>query len=240
MEISVILPAYREADNLRKILPYLKRNLDRLEVPYEVLVIDTMEPLDNAKEVCDKNNVRYVPRKNGNYYGDAIRTGFGEAKGKYIVVMDADGSHDARYIRRFYSRITKGKWNLIIGSRYCRGGSSDNNLVQKFMSWMLNFIYCIIFGLRVKDVSNSFRMYTGDMVRRLELECDNFDIVEEILIKMSVLSPELRILEVPISFHKRQFGESKRNLVQFIISYLSTIKKLWHFKKNIKKQARIK
>ena len=74
MTISVVLPAYQEAENLKNILPNIHKVL--ASVNHEILVIDTMEPMDNTREICLANDVRYVPRTGGNFYGDAIRTGF--------------------------------------------------------------------------------------------------------------------------------------------------------------------
>ena len=80
MTISVVLPAYQEAENLKNILPNIHKVLD--SVDHEILVIDTMEPMDNTREICLTNDTRYVPRTGGNFYGDAIRTGFAGATGK--------------------------------------------------------------------------------------------------------------------------------------------------------------
>lgn len=228
MTISVVLPAYQEAENLKNILPNIHEVLK--DVDHEVLVIDTMEPMDNTEEVCRENHTRYIPRTGGNLYGDAIRTGFASATGKYTVIMDADGSHDPREILNFLEVMEQGKTDLVIGSRYCKGGYTDNNFILRFMSWALNVTYRVFFGLKVKDVSDSFRMYKTQQIQQLQFECDNFDIVEEILIKLSYSFDPYIIRELPISFNKRVAGESKRDLVKFIISYITTIRKLLRIK----------
>ena len=158
MKISVILPAYLEAENLRNILPKLKKNLENIQAPYEILVIDTMEAMDDTEEVCSQYDCRYIHREGGNLYGNAMRTGFKIAEGEYVVVMDADGSHDPKEISRFYTEMQTGKYDLIIGSRYCKGGKTDNSFILRFMSRILNISYKIMFGLKVEDVSDSFRM----------------------------------------------------------------------------------
>lgn len=233
MIISIVLPAYLEAGNLKKILPRIHNELSEIE--HEILVVDTMKPMDNTMEVCAENNAVYTPRKGGNNYGDAIRTGFSEASGKYIVVMDADGSHDPKEIKRFYNEVESGNFDLVIGSRYCKGGYTDNPAILRFMSWILNVVYRFIFGLKVKDVSDSYRLYVAKQVKALDLECDNFDIVEEILIKLNIYTDNFRIKEVPISFNKRDEGTSKRHLMAFIGSYLKTIKKLLKIKRKASK-----
>ena len=90
----------------------------------------------------------------------------------------------------------------------------------------MNLIFRLVLGLQCADVSNSFRLYRGDDIRSLTLTCENFDIVEEILIKLVVPSPEYRVREIPFTFRKRAHGESKRRLVAFAFGYLATLWKL--------------
>lgn len=237
-EISVVLPAYHEAENLVSILPRLNHVMQALGKPYEILVIDTEQPTDNTAEICSRNGAVCIPRTGGNLYGDAIRTGFAKASGRFLVIMDADGSHDPAVIPKMYRVMQKQKAGLVIGSRYCKNGSTDNNAVLRLMSWMLNVTYRTMFGLRVKDVSDSFRMYRTRMLRPMQFECSNFDIVEEILIRLHYQYPRAAIIEIPIRFSKRAAGESKRDLFRFILSYLSTMKKLLKIKRSIRRSRR--
>lgn len=238
--VSIVLPAYNEAANLTNILPKIRSALKDASFDYEILVIDTVQPTDNTKTICEKNSARYISRAPENFYGDAIRTGFASAGGEYIVVMDADGSHDPAEITRFYSEIQSGNYDLIIGSRYCKGGNTDNNFFLKFMSWLLNVTYRVMFGLKVKDVSDSFRMYKADQIRSMKFECDNFDIVEEILVKLNLTVDGFSAKEVPISFQKRAEGESKRDLGKFILSYIKTMQRLLQIARKTKTEKKEK
>ena len=226
MILSVVLPCYQEADNLDNLLPKIKSILSDMGVESEILVIDTMTEMDNTRNICDKYDVKYIPRSGGNSYGNAIRTGIEKADGKYILFMDSDGSHNPEDIQRLYSTIVNQNDDIVIGSRYIKGGSTENPFVLVFMSYLLNISYKIVFNLNIKDVSNSFRIYDFDKLKNIKLECDNFDIVEEILIKEKNKHKKLKISEIPISFNKRMYGESKRDLINFIFSYLGTMAKL--------------
>jgi dolichol-phosphate mannosyltransferase len=223
-DLSVVLPAYLEEENLRVVLPRLNLTLKALPLTYEILVIDTQTPMDHTAEVCKANQVRYLNRKNGNSFGNAVRTGIDGAQGKRILFMDADGSHTPEFIPELYSRI--GQADVVIASRYVEGGFTENSRALVWMSLALNITYSVLLGLKCKDVSNSFKIYRADQLKELELTCQNFDIVEEILYKLRVLNPGFKIVEVPFSFKKRMFGETKRNLVAFIMTYLVTIIKL--------------
>jgi dolichol-phosphate mannosyltransferase len=78
-------------------------------------------------------------------------------------------------------------------------------------------------------VSNSYRLYRALQLRSLTLKCDNFDVVEEILFKLSRQYRGLRIREVPFTFKQRMFGKTKRNLVLFILTYVYTLIRLRFF-----------
>lgn len=227
--VSLILPAYKEAENWQTILPKIHEAFKKLPCPYEILVVDTVEPMDNTKVVCEANGAFYVVRKNGNLYGDAIRTGIETAKYSRTSVMDADGSHNPEDIVRLYEKMDEG-YDLCIGSRYMKGGDTDNNFILKLMSYCLNLTFRILFDLNVKDVSNSMRMYDSEKLKSIKIECDNFDLVEEILIKLRYKFRDIKITEIPVCFNKRFKGKSKRCLWVFIISYFQTIIKLWKFK----------
>ncbi len=233
MKLSVMMPCYQEAENLEVILPQIDHVLKELDIPSEILAVDTMSPMDATPSLCERlvhegmTSLRYIQRRGGNNYGDAIRTGFAEARGEYLIVMDADGSHDPKDIARLYREMESApNCTVVIGSRYMKGGDTDNGLILKLMSRTLNVFYRVLFNLKVKDVSDSYRIYRTRLLKRMEFECDNFDIVEEILIKLRDRYPKREIREIPVYFNKRAYGESKRDLVRFIFSYLSTIKRL--------------
>jgi len=224
IELSVILPSYLEEENLRLLLPRLHDTLRKLTDSYEVIVMDTVAPLDNTRSVCEASGARYANRKPGNAFGDAVRSGILEARGEYMLFMDADGSHPPEFIPQLFRFIRE--YDIIIASRYIPGGYTENNRLQVFMSRALNFTYALVLNLDCKDVSNSFKIYRSSLLRGLSLRSNNFDIIEEILFKISKNNKNVKIKEVPFSFKKRMFGETKRNLLSFVATYLYTLLKL--------------
>jgi dolichol-phosphate mannosyltransferase len=229
MKLSIILPSYKEAENLKIILPLIVQVIQE-RVEFEICVIDSQLPMDNTKEICEGfERVRYINREGGNRYGDAIRTGISEAKGEYIVVMDADGSHHPKYILEMLPLLNEGV-DVVIGSRYCGGGKTENKFLLRFLSKIVNTLYSILFGLNIKDVSNSFRGYKSTIIKSLKLACNNFDIVEEILIKIIASEKGVVLREIPILFEKRKTGKSKRVFIVFAISYFKSIIKIKRMK----------
>lgn len=224
--LSVVIPSYQEEKNLKIILPGLLSVLDKIEPSYEVLIIDTMEPMDETKSFCASldSRFRYLNRKKGNSFGDGVRTGITEAQGKYLIFMDADGSHDPEFISELYRY--KDEFDVVIASRYIAGGATKNSKTLILMSRIVNLIYSFVLNLNCYDVSNSFKLYkTGDL-KKLKLLCNNFDIVEEILFKLKRDNKNLTIKELPFTFDKRMFGKTKRNLFIFMLTYIYTLIKL--------------
>lgn len=224
IELSLILPAFEESRNLEVLLPALKAALDGEEVNYEILVIDTERPLDDTPDVCARNGVSYHPRKGGALYSHAVKTGISASLGKWILFMDSDGSHPVSMVPVLWSR--RNEADLIIASRYVKDGRTENPAILIFLSLVVNAVFRLVLGLKCRDVSNSFRLYDGEELRSLSLECENFDIIEEILIKLSLSKKDFAALEVPFTFGTRKAGKTKRNLLKFAVSYLGTLWKL--------------
>jgi dolichol-phosphate mannosyltransferase len=224
LELSIVLPAYREAAALTKLLPSLKSRAAELTGAYEILVVDSQQPLDETVDVCRTNAVRHLFRRYGNLYGDAVRTGIEEAAGRYIVFVDADGSHNPAHLKLLWEQ--RERYDVVIGSRYVAGGHTENPAILIFMSWVVNVVFRLVFQLHCKDVSNSFRLYRAELLKPLRLQCHHFDIVEELLILLS----DRRIVEVPVTFERRKAGESKRKLLLFAIGYVWTLIRLLKIK----------
>lgn len=223
-DLSVVIPAYLEEENLRILLPRINAVLNDMKISYEVLIVDTLVTKDNTKSVCDEFKAHYINRRGGNNYGDAVRTGISSSHGEFMIFMDADGSHTPEFIRDIYGN-REGN-DVVIASRYIAGGDTDNSKILIFMSLVVNVVYSVVLNLNCKDVSNSFKLYKTADIKRLNLKCGNFDIVEEILFRLKRNKNDLKIKEIPYVFKKRMFGNTKRNLLLFMLSYVFTLLKL--------------
>lgn len=232
-DLSVVLPAFEEAENLAWFLPRLRGVLGDLGVRHEILVIDTSIPRDDTPGTCREQGVGYFNREGGDLYSHAVKTGIARSRGRWVVMMDCDGSHDPEVIPRLWAQRVRA--NLVVASRYVRGGHTENPAILVGLSLLVNLAFRWVLRLRCRDVSNSFRLYEGEELRALRLECSNFDIVEEILIKLSFGRPGFSVREIPFTFGRRRAGRTKRDLVAFALSYLSTLAKFYRLEKKIGK-----
>lgn len=235
-DLTIALPAYEEGPNLENLLPRLQRVIADLGARAEILVVDTEAPRDDTPAICERLGVTYLARQGGSLYSHAVRTAIAASRGRWVLFMDADGSHAPEFIRSLWAE--RETTDLVIASRYVHGGHTENPAILILLSRIVNVVFRLALGLRCADVSNSFRLYRGDDVRALTLRCENFDIVEEILVDLVFTRPGYRVKEIPFTFQKRQEGRTKRDLFSFALSYLATLARLRRLKRNLRAEGR--
>lgn len=226
-KVSVLIPAFQEMVNLRWLLPRVFDSLP-INTDAEVIVVVERDCSDDAQKELADLGAQVLVRAPSDSFGDAMRTGLAKAceQSPWVVVLDADGSHDPATIPILLSVGEDKSADVVIASRYTSGGGSDNGLALYWMSRLLNFGYGAVLGIKIKDVSTNYKLYRSSLLSPGDLRCDNFDIVEEILALALMNKADLTIIEVPDHFYERKAGESKRKLGPFIASYLVTLYRL--------------
>ena len=199
--------------------------MDSLNEEYEMIVVDTDKPTDNTEAVCQQYGARYVNQEEPGF-GGAYRKGISVMKGDKMLVLDSDGSHNPIYIPDIYNKYITG-YDVVIGSRYTKGGKTEDAVSSRIMSHILNGVFRVVTGVKAKDLSTNFRMYRADVLREIKLTSTNYDVLEEVLLLMKLkIGKNFKVGEIPITFNKRIAGESKRRLIPFIISYIKTMFRL--------------
>jgi dolichol-phosphate mannosyltransferase len=245
MELSVVIPAWKEADNLAKLLPQLHAALSDLDdgrrsgkglgskdasqqaISYEIIVVDN-HSADGTAEVCAAEGATLVQQTEPGY-GGALWAGFERAQGEYVLTMDADLSHEPDFVQNMWRARTDGE--VIIASRYVEGGSAEMSRYREILSIILNTVYTKVLDLPLKDISSGFRLYQASALRGLDLESNDFDALEEILLKCYARGH--RIIEIPFRYVPRVTGKSKVKLWQFGVSYLRTLARMWKLRNSV-------
>lgn len=224
MATSVVLLAYKEEENLRVLLPQIMEEVEKQGEEYEIIVVDTAKPMDGTGALCEGLGIRYVNQRYPNF-GGAFRTGIEEARYDKFLILDSDGSHHPKYISDLFAAKRTGA-DVVIGSRYVKGGQNHDAKTSVLMSRILNQVFRLAIGVNAHDISTDYRLYDTAQLKAVELSCENYDILQEVLLKLRLNNRKLVIKEVPISFDKRMFGESKRRLLPFVFSYMRTLCRL--------------
>jgi glycosyltransferase involved in cell wall biosynthesis len=211
-EFLAIIPTYNEITSIGILLPQL------LELDLDILIVDDGSP-DGTANACrtialESGRVVVVERKKKLGLGSAYKAGFkyGQDRGyKYLIQMDADGSHQVADLQNLISTMESTEPDLVIGSRWIAGGAVKNwALHREWLSRLANIYARILLGGHVRDLTAGFRIYRSSKLSEIDLA----DIKSEgycFQIEMSKRSAQngAQIIEVPITFIERKFGQSK-------------------------------
>ena len=223
LDISVVLPTYDEAQNIGPLIAALRRALGDLRNPagnplsHEIIVVDAGSRDDTLPKARGAGATAFVQTQPG--YGMALKEGFAAARGRYIVTMDADLSHDPALLPAMMASISGA--DVVIASRYVKGGSSAGSAFRRVLSIILNCIYSSALRLPIKDVSCGYRIYDRRVLDGIQVTCRNFDALEEILIR--ACQNGARIVEVPLKCGLRAHGKSHARIIPFAFSYSKTL-----------------
>lgn len=207
-----ILPTYKEADNLKILIPQLLK-INNLSV----LVIDDSSP-DNTQDVINILKKKYPGkishfRRKERGRATAGIIGFKKAlekNPKFIIEMDADLSHRPQDLKKMLSKIEN--YDVIIGSRFIKGGLDlREGIFRQLLSRISRIFYKIITGLSIKDIGSGFKCYKSYVVKKL-LETNFFSTAGTSIcleINFKLVKQRFKIHEIPIEFVDRIYGRSK-------------------------------
>ncbi|MBE7557631.1 glycosyltransferase [bacterium] len=226
-ELTILLPVLDEAMNLEVLLPAIHDVAGRLSVSYEILVVDGGSQ-DGSREIADRRGARTLAQESPGY-GGALRDGIRAARGRFILTMDSDLSHDPIVITQLFA--ARHKADVIVASRYMPGGEADMPRLRYWLSRTLNVVFRFVLSLSVRDVSSGFRLYRAAIFREIDITRRNFDALEEILVK--ALARGFRLLELPFRYKPRHTGETHARLWAFGRAYLGTLFQMWKLRNSI-------
>ncbi len=227
--LSIIIPTYREADN---ILPLVGRIRAALEpaIVYEIVFVD-----DNSRDgiaarveevVRAGAPVRLIVRTDERGLSSAVLRGFREARGDVLLCMDADMSHPPEAIPQMFQTLQAQQADLVVGSRYVAGGSVEEG--WGFYRWLNSQVALWLARplSKVRDNGAGFFMLPA---RVFKLGRDLNPIGYKMLIEISVKCPCQKVVELPIHFSDRKFGQSKLSTREQVL-YLRHLKRLYDYK----------
>ncbi|HEU0293705.1 MAG TPA: polyprenol monophosphomannose synthase [Anaerolineales bacterium] len=235
MKITIVLPTFNEAENL----PKLVSALFVLPLDLHVLVVDDNSP-DGTGEIADSLAVTHPGRmsvlhrtgKQGlrSAYVEGFQKAF-DSGADAVVQMDADFSHDPAVLQEMARHIHD--CDVVIGSRYVKGGSLDENwpLWRKFLSAFGNNYARTVLQFPLRDVTTGFRMWRREALQKMPLDrirSNGYIFLVEMIYVAFLM--EYDIVEVPIHFEDRRFGESKMSLKIQLEAAMRIWDVWWHYR----------
>jgi Glycosyl transferase family 2 len=202
--VSVVIPCLNEAENIERCVRAAREVLGSGGIDGEVIVVDNASE-DGSAALAAAAGARVVhePRRG---YGSAYLAGFAAARGRYIVMADADLTYDFNEIPRFVAALEEGA-ELVMGDRM-------DNIQPGAMPWLHRYVgnpiltglLNMFFSTGVKDAHCGMRALRREVLPRLDLRTTGMEFASEMVIRAA--KANLRIAEFPIEYHPRG-GESK-------------------------------
>jgi len=230
LQTTVIIPTYNEKENVEALVTQLLA----LPTAVRVIVVDDNSP-DGTGAIADQlaaksdGRVEVIHRTGKLGLGTAYIAGFKRALAEgadLVCTMDADFSHNPRYIPAMVDRFGQG-YDVVIGSRYVRGGGSSGCAFdRKLLSWGANAFARTLLGLRAHDTTAGFRCYRRAVLEEMDLDeikASGYSFLIEMLYR--VQQRGWRVGEVPIIFENRQLGTSKISQDE-VVKALGTVLRL--------------
>lgn len=201
VELSVVMPCLNEADTLATCIEKAQQALRDHGIAGEIIVADNGST-DGSQEIARGLGARVVPVA-ARGYGNALMGGIAAARGRYVIMGDADDSYDFRAIPAFLAQLRKG-FELVQGCRLPSGGGTVvAGAMPLLHRWLGNPLFSFLarwwFHAPIHDVYCGLRGFRKDLVERLDLRVAGMEFATEMIIKASLRRVEMA--EVPITLH---------------------------------------
>ena len=216
-QVWVVIPTYNEAANIEGIVRATVAELDRVSPgDYRILVVDDNSP-DGTGQIADRlaaaqPQVEVMHRAAKTGLGHAYLAGFARALdggAELVIEMDADFSHDPRYLGPLLDAAKEA--DLVLGSRYVEGGGvEDWGLLRRLISRGGGFYARKILGVEIHDLTGGFKCIHRRVLETIQLETIRAEgYVFQIEVTYRALRAGFRVKEIPIVFKDRSVGSSK-------------------------------
>jgi glycosyltransferase involved in cell wall biosynthesis len=223
--LTVVIPAYNEIATIDRLLA----TVERVDVDKEIVVVDdrstdgTRERLEAIAATNGRVRVLYHDVNRGK--GAALRTGFADARGRFVVVQDADLEYDPAEYPKLLAPLLADQADVVYGSRFV---DSDGNRVLFFWhtlgNRLLTMLSNALSNLHLTDMETCFKAFRREVVQDIRLVEDGFGFEPEITAKLAAYRLQgqlLRICEVGISYDRRTYAQGKK------IGWRDGLRALW-------------
>lgn len=208
--LSVVMPAYNERATIHDAL---SRVLEAPVDSIEILVVDDGST-DGTRELLTQGvaldpRVRVILHDVNRGKGAALRTGFAEARGRFVVVQDADLEYDPCDFTQLLQPLLAGHADVVYGSRFAGAGAHRvlyfwHSVANRALTTASNMVT----DLNLSDMETCYKIFRREILDEIHLVEDRFGIEPEITAKVAQLGA--RIYEVPISYHGRTYADGKK------------------------------
>lgn len=209
-KLSIVIPVFNENNTIAEILKRIEAA--DLGVEKEIIIVDdfsTDGTRDFLRSLENRHKIIYQPKNLGK--GAALRAGFKQAAGDWLVVQDADLEYNPNDFKAMLKPIIEAGALVIYGSR--RLGNSyfrrrHSGYIYAFGGIFITWFTNLLYGTKITDEPTCYKMFKTDLLKSINLECERFEFCPEITAKIARRG--IKIHEVPISYQPRYKSEGKK------------------------------
>ncbi len=207
---SIVIPVYNEKSTIVALLDKVESAALPEGLQKQIILVDDFST-DGTREVLKGVEGRYkiIYHAKNSGKGAAVRTGLNAASGDYAIIQDADLEYDPGEYGKLLMPLIRGEADVVYGSRFLgntpHGGVYYRHFLgNKFLTWFSN----LFTGLKLTDMETCYKVFGKTALSALQgnLTADRFGVEPEITAKVK----KFRIVELPISYHGREFKEGKK------------------------------
>ena len=204
-QLSVIIPAFNEAENLMIILPKLISHCDQKD--WGIIIVNDGST-DNTRDLLGtfpvSDHITMIHHKLNKGYGAAIKSGIGACHTEYCITIDADGQHQLEDIERLFNFMISKDADMIVGSRKGAGSASYSRRIGKSI---IRMIAKILMNVPVHDLNSGMKIYRTILAREyIHLAPDTMSYSD--IITLIFINNRHLVLEVPVTITPRLKGKS--------------------------------
>jgi glycosyltransferase involved in cell wall biosynthesis len=205
--LSVVIPVYNERATVLELI----RRVQAVPIAKEIIVVDDgstdgtralLEPLGRDA------GVRLFLQDRNRGKGAALRRGFAEARGDFVLVQDADLEYDPQDYPRLLEPLERGAADVVYGSRFLAPGAPGLRAWHTAGNRALTELSNLCTGLRLTDIWTCYKVFRRELLQSLELREDRFGFEPEVTARLA--RRRARIVEVPVRYRGRTFAEGKK------------------------------
>ena len=218
MKTLIMIPAYNEALNIEKTVKDITQNTN-----YDYIIINDCSK-DNTKEVCEKNgfNMISLPVNYGLTSGIQLGMKYALQNGYDIAIQfDGDGQHDAKYLKDLVKGIEKENYDIVIGSRFVTKKKPFS--IRMLGSNILQMAIRLVTGKKITDPTSGMRAYNKKVIEEFVA---NASLTPEPDTLVYMMKRQMKVKEVQVEMHDREFGESYLNAfksIEYMLSMMFSI-----------------
>jgi glycosyltransferase involved in cell wall biosynthesis len=207
--LSVVMPAYNERATIHAAIDGV---LSSPVQDLELVVVDDGST-DGTRELLTQGSaldprVRVILHDQNRGKGAALRTGFKSARGRFVIVQDADLEYDPHDFPAILAPLLADQADVVFGSRFQGGPHRVLYYWHSVANRMLTELSNMVTDLNLTDMETCYKAFRREVLDRIELEENRFGIEPELTAKVAQLG--VRIYEVPIRYHGRTYAEGKK------------------------------